>query len=88
MLPYDKFAHAVLEITNPTPYDTELYSLEFDKEYLVEEETLNQYEEFDKQDVQYVQVRQPGEKLWDFVKKSVEKRKAREEIQVKLNRHA
>lgn len=34
VLPYDKFAHAVLEITNPTEYPTELYSLDFDKKFL------------------------------------------------------
>jgi hydrocephalus-inducing protein len=40
VLPYDKFAHAVLEISNPNPYPTELYSLDFDKSYLAEEEIL------------------------------------------------
>jgi len=37
----------VLEISNPTPYPTELFSLDFDKKYLEEEETLASYEGFD-----------------------------------------
>lgn len=34
VLPYDGYAHALLEVTNPTAYPTELYSLDFDKMYL------------------------------------------------------
>lgn len=33
ILPYDKFAHAVLEVKNPTEFDTELFSLDFDTQY-------------------------------------------------------
>jgi len=50
VLPYDTFAYGVLEISNPTPYPTELYSLDFDKKYLEEEETLASYEAFDTED--------------------------------------
>jgi len=46
-LPYDKFAHAVLEVTNPSPYPTELFNLDFDKSYLTEEEILGDYEDFE-----------------------------------------
>ena len=30
ILPYDKFAYAVLEIKNSSEWDTELFSLDFD----------------------------------------------------------
>jgi hypothetical protein len=45
-LPYDGFAYQVLAVTNNTEYDTELYSLDFDKQYLKDEEVLQQYGEF------------------------------------------
>lgn len=41
MLPYENFAHQVLEISNPSDYDTELISLDFDKQYLIEDEIFN-----------------------------------------------
>lgn len=47
VLPYDKFAYTVLEVTNPTEYDTELVSMEFDKQYLQDEDILNNYEALD-----------------------------------------
>jgi len=37
----------VLELKNPSDYDTEVYSVDFDKLYIEEEQILNEYEEFD-----------------------------------------
>lgn len=40
MLPYPDFAYSILEIKNPSDYDTELYSIEFDKLYQQDEEMI------------------------------------------------
>jgi len=46
-LPYNDFAHCVVEVINPSEYDTELYNLEFDNLYLFDEEILSLHEELD-----------------------------------------
>jgi hydrocephalus-inducing protein len=43
VLPYDQFSYCVLEVRNPSDYDTELYSIDFDKQYTKDEEILNDY---------------------------------------------
>lgn len=43
-LPYTTFEYEVLEIHNPTSYPTELISLDFDKKYKEEQETIATYE--------------------------------------------
>lgn len=45
VLPYDNKAYALLEISNPTQYPTELISLDFDKKYREDIEALTIYEE-------------------------------------------
>lgn len=37
----------MLEVTNPSPYPTELFNLDFDRNYLTEEEILVDYEDFE-----------------------------------------
>ncbi len=46
VLPYNDQSYAMLEIKNPSEYDTELYSLDFDKQYLKEEKQLTAYDQF------------------------------------------
>ena len=45
VLPYDEKAYAVIEISNPTKYATELINLDFDKKFKEDIETLNAYED-------------------------------------------
>lgn len=60
VLPYDNFSHAVLEVRNPSTYSTELFSLDFDKQYLEEEEILAYFDGFEGVDHLFVPVREPG----------------------------
>jgi hypothetical protein len=43
VLPYDNKAFALLEISNPTQYSTEIISLDFDKKYREDIEMLSIY---------------------------------------------
>ena len=38
VLPYDNAAYGILQVKNISDFDTELYSIEYDNEYLKEEE--------------------------------------------------
>lgn len=40
VLPFTDGSEAEIVVSNPQPYPIEMYSLEFDKEYLKEEEVL------------------------------------------------
>ncbi len=40
VLPYDDCAYALLEVRNPSDYDTELFSLDFDRQFCQEEKEL------------------------------------------------
>ena len=44
VLPYNNKCYAALDITNSTKYTTELVSLDFDKTYRQDLETLTAYE--------------------------------------------
>ena len=90
VLPYSAFEYEVLEIHNPTNYATELISLDFDKKFKEEEETIAAYEEIENyekkdQSVLYLPVREPGSGVWTQVIKAVEKKKKRVELQKKLD---
>ena len=43
-LPYDDQSYALLKIKNPSDYDTELYSIDFDHQFIKEEKHLINYE--------------------------------------------
>ena len=93
VLPYSAFEYEVLEIHNPTSYATQLISLDFDKKYREDEETIAAYEEIETPDKKdqptvYMPVRQPGSGVWLQVAKAVEKKKKRVELQKKLETEA
>ena len=50
VLPYEQFAYSILEIRNPSEYDTELYSLEYDTTYLKDEEMISSYPALEQSD--------------------------------------
>ncbi|EGR28756.1 hypothetical protein IMG5_169530, partial [Ichthyophthirius multifiliis] len=87
VLPYDQFAYQIVEIKNNTQYETELYSLDFDKMYLNDEEILQNYENFDNQDTVFEQIRQPGGLFWENIKESVEKKKKANQIKQKIEQN-
>lgn len=46
VLPYDKQSEAIIEMRNPMDQPIEIYSLDFDKSYQVEEDILKQIDTF------------------------------------------
>ena len=69
ILPYDGFSHAILEIKNPSEFDTELFSLDFDNQYLLNDEMVATYPHLEHQEFLLMPVRKPGEPIWnDFAK--------------------
>lgn len=67
VLPYTDFSYAVLEIRNPSDYATELINLDFDTQYTVDEEMMNAYPLLENNEFVLMDVRQPGERIWDDV---------------------
>ncbi|CAD8206755.1 unnamed protein product [Paramecium octaurelia] len=84
ILPYDKFAHSVLEIKNPTEFDTELFSLDFDTQYLQDDEIVNSYPQLEHTDFILMPVRQPGQPIWLDFQKAFTRSKRKDQILNKL----
>lgn len=70
VLPYDKIAYGILQVKNTSDFDTELYSIEYDNDYLKEEEHLQKYSEFSTNDQLFFDVRKPGHPFWAEIEKS------------------
>jgi hypothetical protein len=73
-----------VKIKNPTEYDTEFFSLDFDQDYLKEEEQLAKYDEFNNSELLFFPVREPGAVFWDFIAKANQKKARKEELEKKL----
>ena len=79
VLPYNNKCFAALDISNPTKYNTELVSLDFDKTYKSDLELLASYEDIingekkDGERVVFLPLRETGAKVWPQVVKEVEK---------------
>ena len=67
VLPYDDLAYTTLEIKNETDYNTELFSLDFDKQYIHEESQISKYEPLQNEPHLCFPVREPGMPLWEKI---------------------
>ena len=83
-LPYENNTVVRLDIRNPTEYDTELYSLNFDKDYLLEEEMIRAYEDFNVQESIILPVRQPNQPFWEKIKKNYDLKLKRSEFSKRM----
>ncbi|CAM4581517.1 unnamed protein product [Leuciscus chuanchicus] len=63
VLPYSGGKVAEVIVCNPCPFPVEFYSLDFDKQYLEEEEILRMIKGYDAQSVLLLPPRSPGETL-------------------------
>ncbi|XP_056622256.1 hydrocephalus-inducing protein homolog isoform X2 [Triplophysa dalaica] len=74
VLPYSEGTMADVMVRNPCSFPVEFYSVDFDKQYLEEEEILRVVKGYDAQNVLLLPPRAPGEtlpqELLDFYKKS------------------
>ena len=69
---------AEFEISNGTDHDLEVFSLDFDTQYLDEEEILRHCPLYDKDDVMLLEPLPPGQGLWAKVVELDKQRKSRE----------
>ena len=89
VLPYDTSAIQTFEIRNPMDIPIELYSLDFDRKYVEEEEILKRHDNFlpnGSGEPLYLPLRQPGGEFWSSIRQQDEKKRAIETIkdQVKV----
>ena len=94
VLPYDDHAYQRVEFRNQSDFPTEIYSLDFDSQYVKEEEYLKLFSEFTQEDKSikkedqkkvFAEVREPGTPFWDFITKDNEKRMKREALQKRID---
>ena len=73
VLPY-KALETMVELVNPMDQAIEVYSLDFDKQYLFEEEIIKRHENFvnlqngQTADPLYLPLREPGSEFWPHLK--------------------
>ncbi|XP_009996299.1 PREDICTED: hydrocephalus-inducing protein homolog [Chaetura pelagica] len=63
LLPLGRWAEGTVVVKNPCEFPIELYSLEFDQQYLAEEEMLRMLKDYDGHNTLLLPPRAPGEKL-------------------------
>jgi hydrocephalus-inducing protein len=75
VLPYDKSAVKTIDIKNSMSFPIEVYSSDFDKQYLEEEEILKRFELLnEKEDMIFEKLRKAGQEFWQNIKETVEKK--------------
>lgn len=82
VLPYDKSSVKIIEIKNPMSFPIEVYSADFDKKYIEEEEILKRYE-FET-DVIFEKLRKAGDEFWPEIRQADEKRMQLESMQQRI----
>ncbi|XP_069724910.1 hydrocephalus-inducing protein homolog [Phaenicophaeus curvirostris] len=63
LLPYSRGAEGMVVVKNPCEFPVEFYSLEFDQQYLAEEQILRMLKDYDCHNTLLLPPRLPGEKL-------------------------
>uniref|UniRef100_A0A669QXT0 HYDIN axonemal central pair apparatus protein n=1 Tax=Phasianus colchicus TaxID=9054 RepID=A0A669QXT0_PHACC len=63
LLPYSSGATGTVVVKNPCEFPIEFYSLEFDQQYLAEEQILRMLKDYDCRNILLLPPRAPGEKL-------------------------
>ena len=71
VLPYDRSAIQEFEIKNPMDQPIEVYSLDFDRQYIEEEEILKRVDNFHANgsgEPLFLSLRRPGAEFWPSIK--------------------
>lgn len=86
VLPYDKSAVKQVEIRNPMSFPIEVYSSDFDKQFIDEEEILKRFEALntEKGDVIYESLRKAGQEFWPAIKEADQKKRDYDEMTDKV----
>ena len=86
VLPYENNSIAEFELRNPMEQAIEVYSLDFDKQYIEEEEILKRIESFNAATPEpiYLPLREPGNEFWSSLRKVDEKKRKMEELRKRV----
>ncbi|NXA41620.1 HYDIN protein, partial [Eudromia elegans] len=84
LLPYSSGAQASVVVRNPCDFPIEFYSLDFDQQYLAEEEILRMLKDYDSSKTLLLPPRAPGEKLPPEVLEYYEDQRRLQDEQAKL----
>lgn len=87
VLPYDTSAISCFELRNPMDQAIEVYSLDFDKQYIEEEEILRRIENFTATgsgEPLFLSLRKPGAEFWPSLRTQDEKKRALNDLKDKL----
>ena len=83
VLPYDTKSIEYFEISNPMEHPIEIYSLDFDKQYLDEEEIIKRIENFSASGANepiFLPYRKAGSEFWPSLKKADDTKMRTEQI--------
>ena len=83
-LPYDESVLRTVEIKNSSDFDCELFSLDFDKQYLKEDHLLSNYDILNKNEQIFVDVRNAGQPFWPNIIEACKLREEIDEIEKKI----
>ena len=89
VLPYDRSAIQEFEIKNPMDQPIEIYSLDFDRQYLDEEEILKRVESFQTTgsgEPLFLPLRRPGGEFWPSIKQQDDEKRKIETIKGEIKR--
>ncbi|KXJ27389.1 Hydrocephalus-inducing protein [Exaiptasia diaphana] len=88
VLPHSNGDEQEVIIKNPCDFPIEIYSLEFDKQYLEEEKMLRNVKGYDEYNTILLPPRQPGEKLPSEVVESYQQQQTKKEEEEKAQAEA
>lgn len=82
VLPYDTSAVQCIELRNPMEQAIEVFSQDFDQQFVEEEEILKRLEHFQsaQPEPMYLPMRAPGGEFWPQLREQDEKRRKADEI--------
>jgi hydrocephalus-inducing protein len=89
VLPYEPKSIESFEIMNPMEHPIEVYSLDFDRQYLEEEEIIKRMENFSVTGANepiYLPYRKAGSEFWPSIKKADEVKRQTEEIKAEIRK--
>jgi len=89
VLPYETKAIEAFEIVNPMEHPIEIYSLDFDKQYVEEEEIIKRMENFSATGANepvFLPFRKAGNEFWPSIRKADEVKIQTENIKTEIRK--
>ena len=87
VLPYDRSAIQEFEIKNPMDQPIEVYSLDFDRQYIDEEDILKRVDNFQANgsgEPLFLSLRKPGSEFWPAIKQQDDNKRKIEALKAEI----